>query len=90
MNILIDILKNGYAYDVQTTEGTSERVMVPPSRYSIQAASELVRMHNVLERLNVALEQERAINLQLHAECEQYRRTINDLTRASNSTPVPS
>jgi hypothetical protein len=90
MNILIDILKNGYSYSVNTSTGDIEQVHVPPSRYTIQAASELIRMQNVLVNLNTAIEQERALNASLHADCEQYRKTIKEMTNAANSAPVSS
>ena len=81
MNNLIEILKGGYGYDHTAEDGTVKRTLVPPNKYMIQAATELVRMHEILQRLNTAVEQERAINALLHDECNQYRATIAKLTK---------
>lgn len=90
MNNLIEILKNGYGYDHTTEDGTVQRVLVPPNKYMIAAAKELLHMNEVLQRLNTAIEQERAINMLLHDDCDRYRKTIKELEDARNSPPVQS
>jgi len=88
VNNLIEILKTGYAYDHTDFDGVVRRTMVAPNKYMIAAAQELVHMHGVLVRLNAAVEQERALNLQLHADCEQYRQTIKALEAKIPATTI--
>ena len=84
MNNLIEILKGGYGYDHTAEDGTVKRTLVPPNKYMIQAATELVRQHEIIQRLNTAVEQERAINVLLQDECDRYRETIKRLENADN------
>lgn len=82
MQSLIQILKSGYAYNRTKEDGSTEQVLVAPNKYMISAAKELEHIHTVYKTMLYELERERHLNLQLHEDCEKYRKTIKGLEDA--------
>lgn len=87
MQHILHSLQHGYTYDKLNDDGSVSPVQVPPNRYMIFAAKEIIKLVGHLETVSVALETERARSAELDADCVKYRETIKRLTNdSSNST----
>lgn len=78
MQSLIQILKSGYGYDRTKEDGTREHVLVAPNKYMISAARTMEHLERTIAGLSQTLDQERALNQQLHDDCVKYRKTIEE------------
>lgn len=50
INLLINVLKNGYQYSHTKEDGTAENVLVPPNKYMIAGAMAIEALHTSLQQ----------------------------------------
>lgn len=69
LDSLINILKNGYNYNVDGPE--PEHRLVPPNKFTIHAAVVITKLAEDNQKLMAALQQWQTIATEAHLTCEQ-------------------